>query len=92
MFGERITHVITGGARGIDKAAEVWAKKNNIPVTVMLANWDKFGKAEAGAIRNREMADRGEALIAIWDGYSSGAKHMIAVAEARDLRVFVYRP
>jgi hypothetical protein len=36
------------------------------------------------------MAKHGDALIAIWDGISKGTKHMIDIALARKLKVFVY--
>jgi hypothetical protein len=35
------------------------------------------------------MAQNADALIAVWDGQSPGTKHMIDVAKARGLRVFV---
>lgn len=35
------------------------------------------------------MADRAEALIALWDGESRGTKHMIDLARRKGLRVFV---
>jgi type IV secretory pathway TraG/TraD family ATPase VirD4 len=36
------------------------------------------------------MAKYANALIAIWDGISKGTKHMIDIAKARNLKVFVY--
>lgn len=38
------------------------------------------------------MADRAEALVAIWDGQSRGTKHMIDTARAQGLRVYLWRP
>lgn len=35
-----ITEVVSGGARGVDKLAERWAKENCIPLKVFKANWD----------------------------------------------------
>jgi hypothetical protein len=68
-----VTSVTSGGARGVDKTGEEWASKNNLPCEVISANWDTFGKA-AGYIRNEEMAQCSEALIAVWDGKSKGKK------------------
>ena len=43
--GLNVTEVVTGGARGVDKAAEMWAKSKGIPCTVYLPDWDTFKKA-----------------------------------------------
>ena len=40
------------------------------------ADWDKHGRA-AGPIRNKQMADYADVLIAVWDGKSRGTKNMI---------------
>jgi hypothetical protein len=74
--GFNITEVVSGGAKGIDLIGEKWAKFFKVPVKVFPANWDKNGKA-AGHIRNREMAQYADALIAVWDGKSKGTKNMI---------------
>jgi len=88
-----ITSVTSGGCRGVDRVGEQWASKNKIPVEVITANWDTFGKA-AGYIRNEEMAQRSEALIAIWkidkDGNGSkGTRNMISIAKRHGLKVYV---
>jgi hypothetical protein len=84
-----ITQVICGGARGADLLGKKWGKENGMPVIDFPANWEAFGK-RAGYLRNVEMAKHGDALIAIWDGVSKGTKHMIDIALARKLKVFVY--
>ena len=82
--------VISGHARGVDLAGEQWALERGIPVECYPAEWDKYGKS-AGYRRNEVMADRAEALVAIWDGESRGTGHMIEVAERKGLLVKVYR-
>ena len=84
------SRVISGGARGADHWGEIWAVERNIPLTVMPAEWDNYGRG-AGYIRNREMAKVAEALVAVWNGSSKGTKHMIEVAQERGLKVFIYR-
>lgn len=84
-----ITEVVSGGARGIDSLAVVFAKQENIPYIIMRADWDRYGKS-AGFRRNGEMANYAEALIAIWDGESRGTMHMINIAKERKLKVFVH--
>ena len=53
-------------------------------------DWAKFGKA-AGPIRNKTMAENGDALIAVWDGTSRGTKSMIDLAQKLGLKVFIYK-
>lgn len=83
-----ITEVVSGGARGVDKLGEQWAAAHNVPLKVFPADWDAKGKA-AGHIRNIEMAEYADALIALWDGESRGTQHMISTARKLGLVVFV---
>lgn len=84
------TTIISGGARGIDRAGELYANTHSIPLEVFPADWDKYGKS-AGYLRNAQMADKAEALIAVWDGHSQGTANMIELAKEKGLRVHVYR-
>lgn len=87
QFGE-ITEVVSGTARGADKAGEVWAELNNIPVKKFPANWEQFGKS-AGYKRNLEMAEYADAALVIWDGRSRGSKHMIDISKKYNLKLKV---
>lgn len=84
-----ITEVISGGARGVDRLAIIFAQENNIPCHIMRADWDKYGKS-AGFRRNGEMANYADALVAIWDCQSRGTFHMINVAKERGLKVYTH--
>jgi len=89
VSGFEITQVVSGKAKGVDTLGEVWALANNIPVEAFPADWDQHGRA-AGPIRNREMAEYADALIAIWDGESKGTANMIQQARNKQLDVFIY--
>lgn len=89
--GFTITEVVSGHARGVDLAGEAWAASLNIPIKTFIPDWSGLGKA-AGIIRNHQMGDYAEALIAIWNGYSRGTKDMIEYAKKKGIRVFVYTP
>lgn len=82
--------ILSGTANGVDKLGEIWATNNGVPVELYPADWNKFGKI-AGFIRNELMSANAEALIAIWDGQSSGTKHMINIAKKANLKVHVWR-
>lgn len=83
------THIISGGARGVDKRAAAYARANGIEFTEYLADWNKYGK-RAGFIRNYVMVGKADAMIAIWDGKSRGTKHSIDYARSYGKQVFVY--
>lgn len=81
-----ITEVVEGGQRGIDRLARNWAKEKSIPVTTFEAEWKKYGNS-AGPIRNEEMAEYAEALVAIRDGKSKGTEDMISKARKHNLKI-----
>lgn len=84
-----ITEILSGGARGVDTLAIRYAKENDIPYKIYKADWNKYGKS-AGPIRNKEMINNADALIAIWDGKSRGTADIIRRARRKGIRVFVY--
>lgn len=87
--GFNITEVVSGCARGADTLGEKYANNNGIAIKKFPADWDTHGK-RAGHIRNCQMGDYADALIALWDGQSKGTKHMIDYATKKELEVFVY--
>lgn len=80
--------IVSGGARGADACGEWIANFFDIPLIKKNADWDAHGKS-AGYIRNAEMADEADALIAFWNGVSRGTKDMIKVATKKGLIVKV---
>jgi len=88
--GFNITEVVSGKARGIDTTGELWATLNKIPIKTFPADWNRYGK-KAGYLRNTEMAEYADALIAIWDGKSRGTEMMIELSQKRKLKVYVHR-
>ena len=90
-FKGLIDGVVSGDARGADELGARWATYNNIHVNHFPADWDYYGHA-AGFIRNIEMADNADALIAFWDGKSKGTGHMIKTMQMKKkpYRVFNY--
>lgn len=83
------TEIISGGASGVDKLGEQWAEENNLPIHQFYADWSIHGKS-AGPIRNRQMAENADALIALWDGQSRSTQDMIEQAVSKKLYIEVY--
>ncbi len=86
--GFEISEVVCGGARGVDTLGYWWAMHHNVPVAWFQADWKKYG-TQAGYLRNQQMANYGEALIAIWNGHSRGTQHMIHLAQQKGLKVHI---
>lgn len=81
--------LITGDAQGVDEQARELANLySHIELNVFEADWEKHG-VSAGPIRNEEMVDEADALIAIWDGSSTGTRHTVARALSEGLDVYV---
>ena len=100
-----ITEVVSGKAKGVDTLAENWAHTEGIPVQEFPADWDNVDipgakkksrrdgsvyNVLAGYMRNQDMADYADALVAIWDGKSKGTKDMIERARKKGLAIYVY--
>lgn len=80
--------LVCGGAKGADSLGEKFAIQNNIALSLFLADWDKYGMS-AGIIRNEQMANFSNELIAFWDGKSAGTGNMIKTAGKHNLRIKV---
>lgn len=85
--GEEIV-IISGHASGADSLGERYAQERGYKIETYPADWKKYGRA-AGPIRNEQMANIANALIAFWDGKSKGTKSMINLAKKKGLLVFV---
>ncbi|NJM00165.1 MAG: DUF2493 domain-containing protein [Synechococcaceae cyanobacterium SM2_3_2] len=73
--------VISGGARGVDQAAEQAARARGIPVQIYLADWHQHGKS-AGIRRNHHIIQSADVVIAFWDRSSPGTAHSIQLAKS----------
>lgn len=80
--------IVSGGARGADALGERLARDFNLKLKIFPADWEKHGK-KAGYLRNEQMAQYADCLVAFWDGESRGTKHMIDLANGFKLKVRV---
>lgn len=89
---DKIQHdeVVSGCARGADRLGERYATERRKKLRQFPANWRRHGKA-AGPIRNTEMANNAEALLAFWDERSRGTLNMINTARSKGLSVTVIK-
>lgn len=82
-FIPHIDEVVCGMAKGVDLCGKYYADLREIPVKEFPADWEKYKKG-AGFIRNEQMANYADELLAFWDGKSKGTQHMIHCMMERD--------
>ena len=80
--------VISGGARGVDRIAETWARARGIETRILKPDWRRYGRG-AALKRNRELVEAGDVVVAFWDGTSRGTMHTVRTAEELGKRVHV---
>lgn len=86
----KFIQVISGGAKGVDTLAEQYSEESNLmKPLVILPNWKQYNRG-AGAVRNREIVDKSDFVIAIWDGKSKGSLISINYAKNNNKPVYVW--
>lgn len=85
-----ISLIISGGAVGADSLAEKWAKLHNIPTLIFMPDWKQYGK-KAGLIRNTDIIQNSDSVIAFWNGSSKGTKDSITKAKKLNKPILVVR-
>jgi hypothetical protein len=90
LKNQKDVEIVSGGARGADRLGERYAEDMGFPIKRFPADWDTHGRA-AGMIRNADMATYGDALIAFWDGRSTGTSGMISLARKKELKYRIIR-
>lgn len=88
-FTTEITEVISGCARGADSYGEMLAEEFDVPIKRFPAEWEKYGRG-AGHIRNSQMLEYSDSLIAVWDGKSKGTQDMIHRSQKKGIPVFIF--
>jgi len=86
-----VTEVVCGMAWGADMLGRRYAILNNLPLHDFPADWETHGN-RAGYLRNIEMSENADSLIALWDGASKGTHNMIDIADEKGLKKIVYIP
>lgn len=82
--------LVCGMARGADLTAYNLWNEAGMVIHEFPADWDRLGK-RAGYVRNTEMAEFADTLVAFWDGKSKGTRHMIDIMNRLNKPVYVVR-
>lgn len=85
-----ITHIVSGGARGADYLGKKYAEEKNLEYIEFPAEWDKYGRS-AGFIRNKDIVNNSDIIIAFWDGISKGTENTINYArkQKKEVRIIL---
>ncbi len=75
-ISEDVTEIVSGGAKGVDTLAKVYADGHELRYTEFLPEYEKYGRA-APIKRNDLIINYADKVIAFWDGESKGTKYVI---------------
>lgn len=78
--------LIEGNARGADRMAGFWARRNRVTNLKFNADWDTHGN-KAGLIRNQRMLDEGRPDLVIAFPGGRGTADMVRRAKAAGIEV-----
>lgn len=81
--------IVSGRAKGADSLGERFAAEHSMQTALFPADWKGLGK-RAGFIRNHQMGDYADILVAFWDGQSHGTKDMIDYMKGLGKQVMIY--
>ena len=65
---------------GVDRCAAEYAKENGIKLTEFVPQYEQYGRA-APIVRNKEIVDYSDKIIAFWNGKSKGTLSVIKYAQ-----------
>lgn len=84
----QISCIVSGGAEGADTLAGLYASERRIKTEIYKPHWNMYGK-RAAAVRNRQIVEASDYIIAFWDGKSPGTKMTIGMAQKVGKNVIV---
>lgn len=86
-----VTEIVSGGAKGIDTDARIYALQRGIKLTEILPEYDKYGRS-APLRRNITIIEHADLVLAFWDGSSHGTRFVIENCKKRGVPVKVFMP
>ena len=83
--------VVSGGARGVDQLAQIYAEDRGLNTIIFPADWNQHGVG-AGLLRNQDIVAKADRVVAFWDGVSPGTQYSLDLARRAGKPVLVFRP
>ncbi|MGN0478920.1 MAG: SLOG family protein [Hominenteromicrobium sp.] len=85
----RVTEVVSGGAKGMDTCARLWAQKRGYACREFLPDYRRYRRG-APLKRNQAIIDYCDCAVFYWDGESRGTKYTIGLCRKMKKLHFVY--
>ena len=85
-----VTEIVSGGAKGIDACARLYATEKGIPYTEFVPDYARYGRWAAPIKRNETIVDYADGVVALWDGTSRGTAYVIDYCRRLEKPLWVY--
>lgn len=86
IVSDEVTEIVSGSAKGADTLAREYAEKHGLKYTEFLPDYSRYGKA-APIVRNKQIADYSDKVIALWNGKSKGTKSVIDYCRKENIEI-----
>lgn len=80
--------LVSGGAKGADQIAEELAEEMGLKITIFFPNYHEHGKI-APLLRNCQIVNEADIILAIWDGKSKGTAHTLGLARQKGIPIYI---
>ena len=81
---------VSGGADGVDTLIETLAEEKEWEVGVIEPDYSDWSRGHPAKVRNTEIVERSDAIVAVWDGKSTGTRDTIDKALDRGVPIYVH--
>lgn len=85
---DEVSEIISGGAKGIDSYGKILAIKNQVPFKEYIPEYGKYGR-KATLIRNRQIVENSDKIIAFPSQGSTGTYHTLSIARELNKPVII---
>jgi len=94
---DKISVIVSGGAKGADTLAHNWCEERGVPIIIFYPRWHKLdGTFDRGAgfRRNRLIIKQADKVLAMWDGVSKGTLNSIEIAKElkKPIKILTFTP
>ena len=88
-MGEPRVTIVSGGAKGVDTSADLFASKNNLDIEIMEPDYTDWSGEHPAVRRNTKIVAKSDAIVAVWNGRSSGTRDTIDKSLDRGVPIYV---
>jgi len=90
LDGFGVTTIVSGGADGADSLGAKFADERGLKKIIHIPDWKEHGRA-AGMIRNKDIINDSDIVVACWNKESRGTKNSIDLAkEQNKITILIY--